>query len=692
MTAQRPGHGPKAEGEAGVREMTSRQRTTDREPAAPKVSVVVVVHDMAREAPRTLHSLSARYQRNIDPREYEVIVVDNGSSPPLEPDLVEGIAENFRLIRIDPAPPSPGHAVNVGLAAARGEIIGVMIDGARIVTPGLVHFAAHGVGLYQRTIVTALGWYLGFDYQPWSIVAGHDAAQEDALLSSIGWPQDGYRLFDIATMDAPSEDGWLAPLNESGALFLSRESWDLLGGMDERFDLPGGGLVNLDTFCRALELPGAQLVILLGEGTFHQAHGGVASGTPAPKFHQTAEAWFTQYQALRGRPSPQPPPGIPRTYIGALPRPALARFVRTVVYPLPRHLEPPLGEGFDTAHWSATPLPSPTDRNLARAIDLAYAELAAGRGSTAVAIARLLRERAPNEAAVLRLLSTNAGWRRYDEVVGPLAEHHLALAQTYELLGDGEKAALHYREALTHEGDLPPAHAGLARLRMRGDDCLTWLDRLYTLRTPEAVIEIGVGTGESLARVRPPSIAIGVDPAPTVLHAPTAETHIFPQTSDAFFARRALEALLQGSPLGIGCVNGSHLFEQALRDFANLERHCGPRSMILLRGTIPLDEPTQSRTRTTQFYTGDVWKTVLCLKAYRPDLDVLMIPTPPSGLTVVSGLDPGSRTLSDRFDEAIARFADFPYARLEDGLAGELNLVGNDWSEVAARLKARGVL
>ena len=47
----------------------------------PAVSVVVVVYNMAREAPRTLYSLSAAYQRDISAEDYEVIVVDNGSTP-----------------------------------------------------------------------------------------------------------------------------------------------------------------------------------------------------------------------------------------------------------------------------------------------------------------------------------------------------------------------------------------------------------------------------------------------------------------------------------------------------------------------------------------------------------------------------------------------------------------------------------
>jgi hypothetical protein len=422
--------------------------------AHPDISVVVVVHNMAREAPRTLYSLSPEYQKHIDADAYEVIVVDNGSSPAFAASVIDGLAGNFRLIRIDPALPSPAHAVNVGIAAARGEIIGVMIDGARIVTPGVVYFSAHGVRLYNRAVVTSLGWYLGYDYQPWSILAGHDNSYEDALLESSNWQEDGYRLFEIGTMDGPSEDGWFAPLDESGALFMSRQSWELLGGMDEHFKQPGGGLVNLDTFCRALEMPEAQLVILLGEGTFHQAHGGIASGTPAPQFHRFADPWYKEYEALRGRPSPTARQDVARTYIGTLSRPALARFVRASVHPLPRHAAP-LGQSFDFKHWSSTPLPRPADARIAAAVDLAYRALESGRGSTAVAIARLLRQRAPNEPTVLRLLSNNAGWRRYNEVAGPPAEHHLAMAEAYRQLGDGANALSHYREALKHSGDMP---------------------------------------------------------------------------------------------------------------------------------------------------------------------------------------------------------------------------------------------
>ena len=118
----------------------------------PEVSVVVVVHNMAREAPRTLYSLSAAYQQHITADAYEMIVVDNGSSPPLDLKVFDGLAGNFRLIRIDPAPASPAHAINRGLAEARGDVIGVMIDGARMVTPGSCTLPATESRLYPRPL------------------------------------------------------------------------------------------------------------------------------------------------------------------------------------------------------------------------------------------------------------------------------------------------------------------------------------------------------------------------------------------------------------------------------------------------------------------------------------------------------------------------------------------------------------
>jgi tetratricopeptide (TPR) repeat protein len=338
-------------------------------------------------------------------------------------------------------------------------------------------------------------------------------------------------------------------------------------------------------------------------------------------------------------------------------------------------------------------MPPPNDAVIGALISLAETEFQAGRHRAATALACLIRDRAPHAFAVQNSIALASSQTTLESRPQPpsAADECVALGWAYQVLGEHDSAAANFRAALTFDGNAVHAHIGLAELRLPGDFYYVWLERFYTLLSPETVIEIGVADGASLAQVRPPTVAIGVDPEPRIVHALTAECHIFSETSDAFFARRGPDALLAGRPLGVGFIDGLHLYEQALKDFINIERYCGQQSVILFHDTLPLDEATQSRTRDTQFHTGDVWKVVPCLKHYRPDLDVFTIATPWTGLTVVTGLDGRSHALSERYEEAVARFIDAPFSEIDGRLGGALNLVPNDWNFVAARLKLRGV-
>jgi len=79
---------------------------------------------------------------------------------------------------------------------------------------------------------------------------------------------------------------------------MRRDDFLRIGGMDERFASPGGGLANLDFFNRAHALPDVSPIMLLGEATFHQFHGGVASNAPAGEhpWQRMAE----EYRQVRG--------------------------------------------------------------------------------------------------------------------------------------------------------------------------------------------------------------------------------------------------------------------------------------------------------------------------------------------------------------------------------------------------------
>ncbi len=291
----------------------------------PFVSVVLVVYDMNREAPRTLHTLSAAYQRGIEADQYEVLVVDNGSPEPLGEALVRSCGPNFRYHYIDQASPSPVAAINTGVSMTRGEVVAVMIDGARMVTPGLLDYGRRAFALYADPVVTCPAWHLGPKLQQLSVSEGYDKKQEDALLAGIDWRRDGYRLFEIGTPAGSSKEGCFMAMTESNAVFLHRRGFDALGGYDPAFDLPGGGMVNLDFYRRAGERPGTELVVLFGEGSFHQLHGGISTNVPREETRRRVATWKAQYEIIRGE-CYRPPQARP-VFLGHL-HPAVMPFIR----------------------------------------------------------------------------------------------------------------------------------------------------------------------------------------------------------------------------------------------------------------------------------------------------------------------------------------------------------------------------
>ena len=205
---------------------------------------------------------------------------------------------------------------------ADSDFVGLLIDGARLASPGLLARALLARRLAARPIVATLGWHLGSTRHMDAPDAGYDAAAEDQLLAESGWERDGYRLFSVSTLAASSARGWFAPMGESNGLFMPKSMWDELGGLDERFALPGGGLSNHDLYRRACELDDAQLVVLLGEGTFHQIHGGAATSGRIGW-----DEMHDEYVKLRGRP--YQPPTNERLYLGTVPDAALPHIAQS---------------------------------------------------------------------------------------------------------------------------------------------------------------------------------------------------------------------------------------------------------------------------------------------------------------------------------------------------------------------------
>ncbi len=213
-------------------------------------------------------------------------------------------------------------------------------------------------------------------------------------------------------------------------------------------------------------------------------------------------------------------------------------------------------------------------------------------------------------------------------------------------------------------------HDDRAAERFPGPEYREVLGWIHEALRPRTYVEIGVLGGGSLHLARPETLAIGIDPNS---HGPG----VFSCTSNHFFAHFGF--ILREHPVHLAFIDGLHLFEQALSDFENLERYAAPGAIIALHDTIPFDRETSGRRRTTDFYTGDVWKTVALLRRERPALDMVTVATAPSGLTLVR-IGSGRRSAASHIPEFLA----LDWEVYERHHAGFLHLIPNERTAVVS--------
>ncbi|WP_382156741.1 class I SAM-dependent methyltransferase [Hydrogenophaga sp. ANAO-22] len=205
-------------------------------------------------------------------------------------------------------------------------------------------------------------------------------------------------------------------------------------------------------------------------------------------------------------------------------------------------------------------------------------------------------------------------------------------------------------DALAMEPNLPGVHVTLARLRWPGPDYRHWLAWFHQQLKPRIYLELGVEHGHTLALAGPDTRVIGVDPAPKgdPLSRCAGPAQLVRRTSADFFAAVPVDSGLADTGFDLAFIDGDHRFDTVLDDVIGAERLAAPGAVLLLHDTVPLTAETAGREHLTGFHTGDGWKIVPCLRALRPDLRIVTLPTAPSGLTVVAGLDPSNTRLSER--------------------------------------------
>lgn len=276
----------------------------------PSLSIIVIVYRMSRQAMNTLYSLSARYQRNVSESDYEVVVVENLSDDPLNAEAVTALGSNIRYIARAETSPSPVNAINTGFQLAQGHNIGLIIDGARMVTPRVVEYALAALRATPHALVAVPAFNLGPHLHYQHLDCQYDETVEQQLLEQTHWKNNGYRLFDISNLGEANPRGLFQPFMESNCYFTSHDNFAAIGYADKRFQYPGGGSLNLHMFRSIGMLQQCeQYWLMVGEGNFHQFHAGVTTAQVENRdnlltqFREQLESiWQGRFPALEREP------------------------------------------------------------------------------------------------------------------------------------------------------------------------------------------------------------------------------------------------------------------------------------------------------------------------------------------------------------------------------------------------------
>jgi tetratricopeptide (TPR) repeat protein len=258
------------------------------------------------------------------------------------------------------------------------------------------------------------------------------------------------------------------------------------------------------------------------------------------------------------------------------------------------------------------------------------------------------------------------------------------LALVSYTLGD-TRLALEYCERLRRVApEMNAACMRQAQIQLGSENNFQILTRILDFVKPRTCVKIGVAQGDSLRLVKPPTLVIGIDPYPQLAGPLVGNLKVFAETRDAFFASRDLHAEIGRLAVDLAIIDGMHHFEFALRDFANLERHCARDSTNLVHDCHPLDRETAERDQHSVFWSGDIWRLVVLLRKYRPELAVHTIGTPPTGLRLVRNLDPGSCFLLEHYDRLYEEFLSLDHSCLDQDMAVKLSLFPNEWGKIRA--------
>ena len=211
---------------------------------------------------------------------------------------------------------------------------------------------------------------------------------------------------------------------------------------------------------------------------------------------------------------------------------------------------------------------------------------------------------------------------------------------------------------------IPAEHCGILY-----SDFLSILSRK---RCVNRYLEIGVQRGRLLSKIHA-NYAVGVDPFFDIdsnISANKTICTLIRVGSDEFFSRYQYHEIAGGEP-DLAFLDGMHTFEFLLRDFYNTERISRKSTLIGMHDCLPLNAEMAIRDESSavaagagglfhMWWTGDVWKIVPILQRYRPDLRIVCVDCPPTGIVFVTNLDPFSTVLNDNYHSIVREYHSMP--------------------------------
>jgi glycosyltransferase involved in cell wall biosynthesis len=176
-----------------------------------KLSVIVPTRDRSERLRPALAVLAA--QEDLDPMEYELIVVDDGSVPPVAPrNPANGPVTSVMRLEGD----GPSAARNLGASAARGELI-VFVDDDMQVVPNFLasHWQAH------------LEW-------PGMLQVGFNRLSETMLASPFGRFRQRLEHEFLPKLAGPVEARTAINYCPAANMAIERRTFERLGGFDPK--------------------------------------------------------------------------------------------------------------------------------------------------------------------------------------------------------------------------------------------------------------------------------------------------------------------------------------------------------------------------------------------------------------------------------------------------------------------------